>query len=188
MVMPAARTEWTVDMLDDLPEDGNRYEVIDGELFVTPAPSDVHQLIVTELVARLHFYLQRSVVARVLTSPSDVRRPDRERNRVQPDVFVVKLTDGRRPPYPFDLTDLVLVVEVVSPNHSQYDYQTKRELYLPNGVVEYWIVDPEARTFARWRDATDRGELLTETIMWQPDGLDSPLVIDVPRFFDDALG
>src|SRR6185437_16845984 len=106
MAMPAVRTDWTVEMLDELPDDGNRYEVIDGELFVTPAPSDVHQLIVTELVARLHFYLQRSVVARVLTSPSDVRRPDRERNRVQPDVFVVKLTDGRRPPYPFDLTDL----------------------------------------------------------------------------------
>src|SRR4051812_27438837 len=102
MAMPAVRTEWTVDMLDELPEDGNRYELIDGELFVTPAPSDVHQLVVTELIARLHSYLQRSAVARVLTSPSDVRKPDRTRNRVQPDVLVVRLLGGARPSYPFD--------------------------------------------------------------------------------------
>ena len=146
MAMPAIRTEWTVAMLDELPDDGNRYELIDGELFVTPAPSDVHQLIVMELSARLHAYVQRSAVARVIASPSDVRRPDREKNRVQPDLFVIKLVDRRRPPYPFDLSDLLLAVEVVSPSNSQYDHQTKRELYLRNGVAEYWIVDPGNRT------------------------------------------
>ena len=188
MAMPAVRTDWTVEMLDDLPDDGNRYELIDGELFVAPAPSDVHQLVIVSLVARLHAYLRQSTVARVLVSPSDVRRPDRERNRLQPDVFVVKLVERQRPPYPFDLTDLLLAIEVVSPSNSQYDYQTKRELYLRQGVPEYWIVDPDARTFARWRGAADPAELLTERIEWHPSGLDLPLVINLSDFFEDALG
>jgi hypothetical protein len=61
--MPATHTDWTVEMLDALPDDGQRYEIIDGELFVTP-------------------------------SPSDVRREDRRRNRVQPDIFVVRVAAG----------------------------------------------------------------------------------------------
>ena len=188
MAMPAVRTAWTVEMLDDLPDDGNRYELIDGELFVTRAASDVHQLVIVSLVTRLHAYLRPSSVARVIMSPSDVRRPDRERNRLQPDVFVVKLVERQRPPYPFDLADLLLAIEVVSPSNAQYDYQTKRELYLRHGVAEYWIVDPEARTFARWRGAADPAERLTERIEWQPRGLDGPLVINLAELFDDALG
>ena len=191
MAMPASHIEakrWTVEMLDALPDDGNRYEIIDGELFMTPAPSDVHQLIVGALVARLRPYLRPTSVARVMHSPSDVRRPDRTKNRVQPDVFVVTLRDGRRPSYPFELVDLLLAIEVASPSNPEYDYQTKRELYLGNGVPEYWIVDPQARTFVRWRGAADPGELLAQRIEWQPAGLDAPLVIDLPEFFEDALG
>src|SRR5579884_2200285 len=86
VAMPAQRTEWTVDMLDALPDDGQRYELIDGELFATPAPSDVHQLVIVELLARLHAYLRSSAVGRLLVSPADVRRGDPARNRVQPDV------------------------------------------------------------------------------------------------------
>src|SRR6266550_9023983 len=101
MAMPAGQFEWTVDMLDALPDDGNRYELIDGVLFVTPAPSDVHQLVAGTLYARLRAYLRPSDVARAMISPSDVRREDRQRNRVQPDVFVVRLNENKRPPYPF---------------------------------------------------------------------------------------
>jgi|SRR4051812_43259374 Uma2 family endonuclease len=188
MAMPAVRTEWTVEMLDELPDDGNRYELIDGELFVTPAPSDVHQLVVVALAARLRGYLRPTSVGRVLISPSDVRRGNPRNNRVQPDVFAVKLVDGRRPAYPFDLGDVLLAAEVLSPGNPRYDYQTKRQLYLGAGIPEYWIVDPEAQTVARWRSAADPGELLTERIQWQPGGLEVPLVIELPEFFEDALG
>src|SRR6185437_15407912 len=136
MAMPAVRTEWTVEMLDELPDDGNRYELIDGELFMTPAPSDMHQLVVLALAIRLRACVRPTRIARVITSPSDVRKPNRDKNRVQPDVFVFRLVDGERPPYPFELTDLLLAVEVVSPSNPQYDYQTKRELYLRNGLAE----------------------------------------------------
>ena len=107
---------------------------------------------------------------------------------MQPDVFVVGLREGKLPPYPFELVDLVLAIEVASPNNPEYDYQTKRELYLGNRIPEYWIVDPRTRTLARWRDASDSGELLVHRIEWQPSGLDAPLVIELPEFFDDALG
>jgi len=186
--MPAERTDWTVEMLDAFPDDGNRYEIIDGELFVTSAPSDTHQLVALELAIRLHSYLRPSSIARVLHSPADVRREDRRRNRVQPDVFVVRLADGQRPPYPFDLSDLLLAAEVESPSNRLYDYQTKRRLYLTNGVPEYWIISPEARSFARWRGTSDDAELLTAQLEWRPDGMLEPFVIDIPEFFDDALG
>ncbi|MGH7616671.1 MAG: Uma2 family endonuclease, partial [Gemmatimonadaceae bacterium] len=150
--------------------------------------SDVHQLVVGALLSRLRAYLRPKNVARVLNSPADVRREDRRRNRVQPDVFVVRLTDEKRPPYPFDLADLLLAVEVESPSNAAYDYQTKRQLYLSSGVPEYWVVSPSARTFARWRAGHDIAELITTRLEWQPDGMSSALTIDLPEFFDDALG
>jgi Uma2 family endonuclease len=188
MAMPASGTNWTVEMLDALPDDGNRYEILDGELFVTPAPSMVHQLVVGALFSRLRAYMRAGDVGRALGAPSDVRRGHRTRNRVQPDVFVVRLVNGKRAPYPFDLADVLLAVEVTSPSSANYDSQTKRRLYLAAGVPEYWIVDPEAQTIARWRSAPDPGELLTEAIKWHPAGMPSPFTMELAEFFDDALG
>lgn len=190
MAMPAPDQgiDWTVDMLDELPDDGNRYEIIDGELFVSPAPSDVHQLVVGALYSRLRAYLRPSRVARAMAAPSDVRRDDRRRNRVQPDVFAVRLTDGERPAYPFEQKDLLLVAEVESPSNREYDFQTKRTLYLSNGVGEYWIVSAETRTFTRWRSLVGPGEVLSNVIEWRPAGMPKTLTIDIPEFFEDALG
>ena len=187
MAMAAGHTEWTVEMLDALPDDGQRYEIIDGELFVTPAPSDIHQLVAVELLVRLNQYFRRSSVGRALHSPADVRRGDRGRNRVQPDVFVVRLTDNKRPPYPFDLADLLLAVEVESPSNPEYDHHTKRKLYFSAGVPEYWIASPIARTLARWRGRADPGELLTTRLEWHPAGMAEPFILDIPEFFGDAL-
>jgi len=186
--MPALRTDWTVDMLDALPDDGNKYEIIDGELFVTPAPSNWHQLVVGTLYARLREYLRPSSVARAMFSWSDVRRDDRKRNRIQPDVYAVRLIDGKQPEYPYRLEDVLLAIEVESPSNAAYDYQTKRRLYLGNRVPEYWVVSADARTFARWRAPADEGELLSNRIEWQPAGMTAPLTIDIPEFFIDALG
>ena len=188
MAMPATRTDWTVEMLDALPDDGQRYEIIDGELFVTPAPSDVHQYVVGELHFQLLQYLRRSGVGHPVMSPADVRREDRRRNRVQPDIFVVRVRDAKRPAYPFDLTDLLLAVEVESPSNPRYDYQTKRLLYLNSGVPDYWIVSPSARVISRWRRPEDPGEILSEQLTWHPTGMTTPFVVDLPHFFAEALG
>ena len=188
MAMRAARTDWTVEMLDALPDDGQRYEIIDGELFVTPSPSDAHQYLVGELHARLLTYLRGSDVGYPTISPSDVRREDRRRNRVQPDIFVVRVTNGRRPAFPFALADLLLTIEVESPSNPRYDYHTKRELYLSAGIPEYWIVSPSARTINRWRHADDPGEILAASLVWQPPEMSQPFVLDLPEFFAEALG
>src|SRR5688572_23088921 len=90
MGMPAAQANWTVDMLDALPDDGQRYEVIDGVLHVTPAPSDVHQIVAGAFYVRIREYLRGSRLAYAMHSPSDVRKPDPSRNRVQPDVYAVR--------------------------------------------------------------------------------------------------
>ena len=187
MAMPATHTEWTVEMLDALPEDGQRYELIDGALFVSPAPGLLHQLVVGYLYRVLADYLDGSSVARALSSPLDVRRGDRARNRVQPDVCAVRLVDGRLPPYPFTIPDLLLAAEVVSPSDPSYDYQTKRRLYLREGAGEYWVVNAEARNVSRWRGADDPGEVLSERLAWHPAGMPEPLVVDLPAFFDDAV-
>ena len=96
MGMPAITQEWTVDMLDALPDDGQRHEIIDGVLFVTPGPGEMHQDVVGELYGLLRDYLMGSDIGKVMVSPSDVRRGDRRRNRVQPDVFVIQKIDGKR--------------------------------------------------------------------------------------------
>ena len=186
MGMPVTDDTWTVDMLDALPEDLQRYEIIDGVLHVTPAPSDVHQLVIGEFYARLREYLRDSVEARALFSPADVRRADRTRNRMQPDVFVVRLTDGKRPAYPYAMCDLLLAIEVESPSNPTLDYQVKRPLYLKEGV-EYWIANPTARVVSRWKGLTDAGEILSERIEWRLRGRPEPLVIAIQELYDEAL-
>jgi Uma2 family endonuclease len=187
MGMPAAHANWTVEMLDALPEDGQRYEIIDGELYVTPAPSDVHQLVAAAFHRRLHDFLRPGKLARAMISPADVRRGDRTRNRVQPDVFAVRLTEHRRPPYPYNLGDLLLAIEIASPSNPILDYQVKRNLYLSNGSPEYWIVNADARVVSRWRSLEDPGEEFSKSIRWHPSGMSAPLVIDLPELFEDAL-
>lgn len=188
MAMPALHSDWTVEMLDALPDDGQRYEVIDGTLHVTPAPSDVHQLVAGAFYRRVHEYLQGSPLAYALFSPADVRKGDRTRNRVQPDVFVVRFVDAKRPTYPYSLTDLLLVIEVESPRNPLLDYQVKRELYLAQGVPEYWIANADARVVSRWRSADDPGEVLARRVEWHPAGMPTPLSIDLPALFSEALG
>jgi len=187
MAMPVTHTEWTIEMLDALPVDGQRYEIIDGELFVTPGPSEDHQFVAGHLYWLLKKYLSGSSVGRAVISPADVRRGDRTRNRVQPDVLAVRLRDGKRPPYPYALADLLLAVEVASPNNPHLDYQVKRELYLREGVGEYWIMNTDARNVSRWRGRDDPGDVLSRSVTWHPTGMPEPLVIELPRFFDDAI-
>lgn len=187
MCMPAAYLDWTVDMVDALPDDGQRYEIIDGELFVTPAPGEAHQDVVGALYRRLHQYVAGSEVGIAMISPADVRRGDRTRNRVQPDVFVVRLVEGKRPAYPYDLHDLLLAVEVASPSNPILDYQVKRDLYLREGVREYWVINPDERSVSRWRNRDAPGEVLTEQIVLTLEGMAAPFILDLVAFFADPL-
>jgi Uma2 family endonuclease len=184
MVMATSRTEWTADMLDDVPDDGRRWEVIDGQLLVTPGPDVPHQLAVGEFLGRLFTYFGRTPGVRLIGSPSDVRRGSR--TRMQPDVFIVRMTDGKLPAYPFDMGELLLTIEIVSPSSAKVDRHDRRRAYLGGGVPEYWVVDRKARRIERWRTGDERPELLTDTITFHAPGLDQPLTISLPELFDDA--
>jgi Uma2 family endonuclease len=185
MHMPTLKRYWTVDDLDDLPDDGQRYEVIDGELFVTPAPSIDHQAAVGALYRILAAYLEKERVGFALMSPSDVRfSPKRG---VQPDVFVVPLLLGKRPRKFIEVKHLLLAAEVLSPGTARADRVVKRALFRDEGVAEFWIVDLDARTFERSTPADSRVEVLDARVEWHPDGASTPLVIDLSRYFADVL-
>lgn len=72
--------------------------------------------------------------------------------------------------------DLLLAVEGASPSSQRLDFHVKRQLYLREGVEEYWVVDPAARNVLRWRGRSDPGEILSERVEWQPGGASEPLL------------
>ena len=187
MAMPALPTEWTVDMVRALPDDGNRYEVIDGELFVTPAPSLVHQRAVVELLDIVRPYVKAHGIGEALISPADVVVYG-PRKFVQPDLFVLPLVNSTPARTWSEVGRLLLTVEVMSPSTRRADREDKRALYQEKAVPEYWIVDTDERVVERWQPDFATPERLDETLVWQPDASAPALTIDLPAYFDRVLG
>ncbi|MEP6621248.1 MAG: Uma2 family endonuclease [bacterium] len=186
MSMPQLTHRWTVAGVQALPDDGNRYEVIDGELLVSPSPRWRHQRAVGELYALLRDYLRREPIGDALIAPADVVfSPTR---LVQPDVFVVPLVNGRVAEQFLDVGRLLLAAEVLSPSTVRADRVAKRTLFRDEGVLDYWIVDLDARTFERSTPADARLEVLVDEVTWHPGDAQTPLVIDLPRYFEAVLG
>ena len=183
MAMPAT-TRWTADMVRALPDDGNRYEVIDGELFVTPSPALRHQDAVLAMASLIRPYVNANGVGHVVVSPADVTFDDG--SLVQPDVFVTPLVGGRRPREWSEVKTLLLAVEVLSPSTARADRRVKLRLYQRQHVPEYWIVDVDARLIERWRPEDERPEILAEQLEWQPDPALPSSVIDLPAYFREA--
>jgi Uma2 family endonuclease len=181
MGMPQTAERWTAERVRALPEDGKRYEVIAGELFVTPAPSFDHQDAVLRILVPIKQYLEQTGSGYPAISPADIEFDDE--TLVQPDVFVVPLIGGRRPRRWSDITRLLLAVEVLSPSTARADRTVKRRLFQRVGVPEYWIVDVEARLVERWRPGDARPEIVTDALAWHPDPAQAPLVIDLPPLF-----
>jgi Uma2 family endonuclease len=188
--MPAETRRWTVAEVRELQDESRawpRYELIAGELLVTPAPTWDHQRLVGQLFLRLHPWTSGQGIGETLMSPADLElEPE---GLVQPDVFVVPPSLGGSVPRAWtDVTSLMLAVEVLSPSTARDDRGRKRELFSRIRVPEYWIVDPKHRVIERWRPGDQLPELCTRTLEWGPPGATEPLVIDVPEFFRTALG
>lgn len=191
MAMPAhteAARRWTPDEVRTLNEASSdtRFECIDGELLVTPAPSYDHQEAGARLWRVLDDYLHRQRLGHAFVAPVEVQLDPR--SLVQPDVFVAPLVDGRRPRGHELASRLLLAAEILSPSTARYDRVTKRRYYQRAGTPEYWIVDVDARLIERWRPADERPELLDATLAWHPDGASEPLTLDVARYFSDVMG
>jgi len=177
----AAPASWTAEMVRAIPDDRNRYEVVDGELLVTPAPTWRHQRAVLRLAAPLDAYVESLGFAEVLVSPADVELD--YQGLVQPDVFVQGLVAGRLAGRWNAGAPLLLVVEVLSPSTSRADRITKRARYQRAGIPECWIVDLDARAVERWRPLDERPEVLSESLEWRPTRDAAPLVIDLAALF-----
>lgn len=138
------RGPFTVADVDSFPDDGNRYEIVDGLLVVSPSPVPRHQIVVGHLFLALSPLARDGV--RVFTAPLDVELA--ADTVVEPDVLVVRpehLTEKRvvGPP--------LLAVEVLSPSTRQHDLLLKRERYQRAGVPHYWVVDPDAPRLLAWQ-------------------------------------
>jgi Uma2 family endonuclease len=191
MVMPAAANKrWSADEARALneanPQHWPRYEVIDGELLVSPAPRSLHQDAVLSLARRLSDYTDRSRIGHTMIGPADI---ELERDStVSPDVFVTKLVNGRKPRNWKEVEGLWLVAEVLSPSTARSDRVVKRAYFGRNQVPEYWVVDLDARLIERWRPDDDRPELEMETLGWTPTVETEPLTIDLPALFAEVYG
>jgi len=124
-----------------LPDDRNRYEILEGDLEVTPAPSIAHQDAAGNLFVFLRAHVRRHRLGKVLIAPCDVLLS--EVNVVQPDLLFVSrqrqdiVLESRVEGAPD------LVVEVISPTTARRDREVKRSIYARYGVPNYWLVDPD---------------------------------------------
>jgi len=135
---------WTYQDYLDLPDDGYRYEIIGGELYMSPAPSPQHQRILAELLFALQLFVKTHKLGAVLPAPCDVLL-EAGGTPVEPDILfiaqershIITLKNIQGPPD--------LIIEILSSSNPEHDRERKFKLYQDSGVAEYWLVDPEAR-------------------------------------------
>ncbi len=137
--------DWTYQDWLNFPDDGWKYEIINGVLQMSPPPSVNHQRSSGGLFARMRLYAEDKNLGEVLEAPCGVRLPNQP-VPVEPDIFFVNKERigiiGKQ--YVEGTPDLV--VEILSPSNASYDRETKFKLYQEAGVPEYWLVDYEAKT------------------------------------------
>jgi Uma2 family endonuclease len=143
MAVTKPRGQWQYEDLFTLPDDGRRYEIIDGELFEMPAPAFDHDNAVANLFLLLG-PIVRSLGGRIFTAPMDVFFAGA--NPIEPDVLIL-LPDRLYLRSQRGIEGAPnLLIEVLSPSNPTHDLVTKRDLYARGGVLEYWLVDPDAAT------------------------------------------
>jgi Uma2 family endonuclease len=145
VLMRSADREWNFELWEQLPDDGYRYEVLDGVLYMSTAPSTQHQRIHRRMLFELVGQLDERGIGETLYAPYGVIMPFS--NPVQPDIIFVRaeqgdiVTDKRIVGVP------ALLVEILSPSNADYDLVTKLEMYARAGVPEYWVARPNERDF-----------------------------------------
>lgn len=181
MDVKGAAQEWTYAEYARLPDDGNRYEVIDGEVCMTPAPGPAHQRVAAELFLKLQSYVRSLGLGEMLW---DVDLLFVSGQYLRPDMLFVprdvkeRVTDRGMEGVPG------LVVEVLSPHSRHMDRIRKPPRYRDFGVPEYWVVDPDGRAVERHRLSADAApEICRDTLVWQPDPDAPALELDVTSVF-----
>jgi len=155
--------------------DEQRYELIDGELLMTPSPTTPHQRVLRELYDRLSNYINKNDLGEVFFAPLDVLLSDYD--VVQPDLLFISksrksIIQEKNIQGPPDL-----VVEIVSPTHRDRDQFVKKDLYARYGVQEYWLVDLQKRWIEVLKLAENKYELVG--IFSEADTLSTPLLSEL---------
>lgn len=143
LVLRSPDADWDLDRWETLPADGNRYEVIDGVLYMTTAPSSYHQHITKQIARVLLAQIDDAGAGETFWVPIGLIMPGC--TPVQPDLVVVRASDRgifqerriRGVP--------ALIVEILSPSNPEQDLEVKRRAYARAGLPEYWIVRPAER-------------------------------------------
>lgn len=159
--MATTTSRLTYGDLEAIPQErpGDRHELIDGELFVTPSPAPAHQIVSANIAYALMHHVRENTLGAVLHAPTDIRlTPD---NVLIPDImFISRERLHIIGPKTIDAAP-DLVVESLSPGTRRRDMDVKRNLYARFGVQEYWIVDPKAQTVVVLALTGDRYDPLT---------------------------
>ena len=168
--------------LEHFPDDGNRYEVVYGELHMTAAPTWEHQDVLGQIYDLLRSHVRARRLGKVFFAPVDVRPLGTD--QVQPDLLFIRREQLHLLHGGIFLGVPDLVVEVLSPSTRRFDETRKLQFYAEAGVPEYWIADPQERALRIFvlRDgayvpvATDPDGRLRSSVL--PD-----LVVDSPSIF-----
>ena len=177
----AAPLYYTADMVRDLPDDGNRYEVVHGELLVSPAPRFWHEEVAGRLYETVRVYLRAHPVGHAIGSRSDLSWGLSD-VLVSPDLFVVPLDEARQLDW-LTLRTVLLAAEVLSPSSLRSDRFTKRRLYQERGVPLYWVVDSDAQFVEVWRPEDDFPVVERGRLSWQPAGASAPFTLELAELF-----
>jgi Uma2 family endonuclease len=173
---------WTYSEYARFPDDGNRYEVLDGEVLVTPAPSPLHQRVGFVLAMKLETYVQQHQLGLILL---DVDLLFVSGQFLRPDVLFV-------PESAYDgISDRGmelapgLVVEILSPTSGAIDRVKKPRRYKDFGVPEYWVVDPQEQAVWVWHftEGKTEAERHADRVTWQPAGATEALTIPLNEVF-----
>ena len=193
MGMPALRHRWSAAQVRELINKAERhwprYELIDGELVVTPSPGWPHQFACQYVLLELARLLDEDRVGTACFSPADLELQSESIN--QPDVFVMDFVPSGQQvesldalPTWKDVKHLLLAVEVLSPSSIRIDRVDKRDFYMRSAVDEYWVIDVEARVVERWKPDQVAPEVIHDMLEWSPRGSKAPFVIDVKALFE----
>lgn len=179
MVLTVPR--YTLNDLERFPDDGQRYELLDGMLLVTPQAGENHQLVATRLALVLSQHLSGMARVRVVGPGAVVLEPA---TQLQPDVLVYRPVgpagDNWRSP-----RELWLAVEVLSGSSRIYDREFKRDAYLALEVREVWLVDLQERAVYVSRADGTGEERHAAALRWSPPDIDQPLELNLSRMFVD---
>jgi Uma2 family endonuclease len=180
MAMPVTVPTYTLDDLERFPDDGSRYELLEGALLVTPAPRAVHQIVASNIQMQLAMALAPGRHAHVV-GPGAITVPPR--TQLQPDVLVYPARFSPAMDWA-SITEHWLAVEVLSRSSRVYDREVKRDAYFALGVGQVWLADYHDQSVEVWQ-ARGRHTVVRDVIRWRVPTLDLVVPVNLATVFAD---